>query len=47
MCANKSCKHCGTHGCTLFEGQSWRRCRKAVAAKRPSGRGASKKRPRP
>ena len=31
MCANKKCPH-WAGGCKLFNGESWRRCRRAVEA---------------
>ena len=32
MCVNKKCPH-WAGGCKLFNGESWRRCRRAVEAK--------------
>ncbi len=41
-CANKSCEYYSPKGCTLFAGEAWRRCRKAVFTKKANKKGDRK-----
>lgn len=41
-CANKACEYYSPKGCTLFSGEAWRRCRKAVFTKSYNKKGNKK-----
>lgn len=32
-CQNTQCQHHSRKGCTLFEGEAWKRCKKAIINK--------------